>query len=93
VKIDGAVVKPARNIRLGETIEVFANDLNRTVRVVGFSGLRVGPKRVTELYEDLTAPEEWERKKESLAARVLSRPRGGGRPTKRDRRKLDEFLP
>lgn len=93
MRIDGSIVKAARNVRGGETIIVRVNDVVRTVRVLGVTERRIGPKMVAEYYDDLTPPEEWERNRRSHVDRILSRPKGTGRPTKRDRRKIDDWLP
>lgn len=94
VKIGGHTVKPARPVRPGETISArVVSGVTRTLRVVGVSDRRVGPKGVGAFFEDLTPPEELERAKRSLAGQVLSRPKGAGRPTKRERRQMDRFLP
>lgn len=91
VMVDGSVAKAARNVHVGETVVVRANDIVRTVKVVGITERRVGAKMVPLFFEDRTPPEEFERSRRSLAERILSRQRGGGRPTKRDRRKMDDW--
>jgi ribosome-associated heat shock protein Hsp15 len=93
VKLDGHAVKPARPVHMGEVFVVHTVALTRTVRVAGLSEKRVGAKVVASLLEDLTPPEEFERVRRSITEQVLARPRGAGRPTKRDRRRLDEWMP
>jgi ribosome-associated heat shock protein Hsp15 len=93
VKLDGHDVKPGRPVRVGDEYVVRTPGLTRTVRVVGVSDRRVGPKLVATLLEDRTPPEEIERARLSLAQQILTRPKGSGRPTKRERRQLDEWLP
>jgi ribosome-associated heat shock protein Hsp15 len=92
VKIMGVAVKPGRPVRVGETIVVRAvNGVHRTLIVRGVSNRRVGPKLVGTMFEELTPPEELARAERSLVAQVLSRPKGAGRPTKRERRELDRW--
>ena len=93
VKLAEQPVKPARPVHVGDVFVVRTDALTRTLRVAGVSDRRVGPKFVATLCEDLTPPEERERVRLSLAAQVLSRPKGAGRPTKRERRQIDRWLP
>ncbi|MGH8020131.1 MAG: RNA-binding S4 domain-containing protein [Opitutaceae bacterium] len=93
VKINDQPVKPGRPVRLGETIVARTTGPTRTVRVVGIADRRVGPKLAGTLLDDLTPQEEWDRARLSLAQQVLTRPKGSGRPTKRDRRLLDDLTP
>ena len=93
VKLAGQPVKPGRPVRLGEHYVVTTAGPTRTIRVVGIVDRRIGPKLVPTLLEELTPPEELERARRSAVEQVLARPRGSGRPTKRDRRRLEQFLP
>lgn len=93
VKLDGSTVKPARPVHLGEVYVVHTPALTRTLRVVGLADRRVGAKAVAGLMEDLTPPEEIERMRRSVVEQVLARPKGSGRPTKRDRREIDRWRP
>jgi len=93
VKLEGNPVKPARAVHMGEIFVVHTAALTRTVRVAGMSEHRVAARVVPGLLEDLTPPEEFERVRRSAAEQVLARPRGTGRPTKRDRRQIDLWLP
>jgi ribosome-associated heat shock protein Hsp15 len=90
VHVNGLRVKPAKEVHVGDTVEITADALRRTVRVAGLSDRR-GPASVAvTLYEET---------EESIAAREqyalerrLARPLGadlGARPTKLDRRRLD----
>ena len=92
VQINGDNVKPAREVKLGDTVSFRQGQVTRTVSVRGLSGVR-GPAPVArELYEETA---------ESLAAQVIARDRRHfarepalsieqGRPTKRERRDLDQ---
>ena len=93
VKLDNTAVKPARPTHIGEVYIVHTAHLTRTLRVVGLAERRVGPKAVGSLVEDLTPPEELARMRRSAAEQVFARPKGAGRPTKRERRQLDRWLP
>jgi ribosome-associated heat shock protein Hsp15 len=92
VKLDGHDVKPGRSVHVGEEYVVTTPGGIRTVRVAGLGERRVGPKLVATLLEDRTPPEERARARQSVAQQILLRPKGAGRPTKRDRRALERWL-
>lgn len=93
VRLDGVPVKPGRVVHLGETYVVHTAALTRTVKVAGISERRVGARAVATLLEDLTPTEEIERVRRSALEQVLARPRGSGRPTKRERRQMERWMP
>ncbi len=93
VKLDGVPVKPGRPVRAGETYVVHTPALTRTLRVAGVAERRVSARLVPTLLEDLTPPEELERVRRSAVEQVLARPKGAGRPTKRERRQIDRWMP
>jgi ribosome-associated heat shock protein Hsp15 len=93
VKLDGVPVKPARSAHPGEVYVVHTVALTRTLKVVGVAERRVGAREVPTLLEDLTPSEEFERMRRSAVEQVLARPKGTGRPTKRERRQIDQWLP
>lgn len=89
VKRNGERVKPARAVRLGDTYTALVGETTRIVKVVGLVEKRVGAPQVPQFMEDLTPPAEPERPREAGEAPPFYRPRGSGRPTKRDRRLLE----
>ena len=91
VKIAGQSVKPAHDVRVGETLLVRKERLTQTVKVLGLSEKRVGAAVAKTLVEDLTSPEEYAQARPSLLPPEAFRPKGLGRPTKKDRRDLDRF--
>lgn len=92
VRIGGQSAKPSREVREGDLIEAEIVEMTRTVKVRGFPKSRVGAKLVAEFVEELTPPEEFEkRRREPNLLPPGFRPRGTGRPTKRDRRELDDL--
>jgi ribosome-associated heat shock protein Hsp15 len=92
VRVNEHAVKPAREVRAGESVTVRQGLVTRTLRVVAIPHSRVGAKLVPEYCEELTLPEEFEQAREHRVQQVLTRAPGAGRPTKRDRRALDRFL-
>lgn len=91
VLVDGVRVKPSRAVRIGETIQAKTGDITRTVRVTGLIERRVAAAIAAENAEDLTPPEEYNKPREANYSRGIVRPRGAGRPTKKDRRQIDRI--
>lgn len=91
VKIGGESTKPAHEVRPGEVIVALVNQITRTVRVLADPPSRVGAKLVAQFAEDLTPPEEYARRREVNLLPPGFRPKGAGRPTKRERRQVDEL--
>lgn len=88
VKIQGARVKPAHSVRPGEVIEVqFPDGWLRRVKVLGLLDRRVGARLVPQYLEDLSPP----RPQAPALEPLFHRPKGRGRPTKRDRRQLQRL--
>lgn len=92
VRIDGEKVKPSRSLKIGEVVEVQQGLVARRVKAIGLIEKRVGAKLVPEVMEDLTPPEAYEVLQQTKAQSVLRRDRGAGRPTKKDRREIEELL-
>ena len=90
VHVNGARVKPSKEIRAGDTVEVRIGQLEWTVIVRGISGKR-GPASVaTTLYDE--TPESAATREQRAAELRASRPLGadlGGRPTKQARRNIE----
>ena len=63
-------------------------DLTRTVKVLGLLEQRVGAPAVAQFAEDLTPASEYEKRKDPVLKPLFFRPKGAGRPTKKDRRKM-----
>jgi ribosome-associated heat shock protein Hsp15 len=92
VTVNELEAKPAREVHAGETVMVRLGLMTRTLRVVAVPRSRVGAKLVAEYCADLTPPEEWEKARARSVQQVLAREKGSGRPTKRDRRLLDQLF-
>lgn len=92
VEVNGQVVKPAREVKAGDTVSVKQGSVERTVVVRGLSDVR-GPAPVAQqLYEE--TPESVQaREKAAQQRRIAPEPAHTiehGRPTKRGRRELDQ---
>jgi ribosome-associated heat shock protein Hsp15 len=91
VKIQGRNVKPAHAVRAGEIVTARIGDLTRTLRVLAPLEQRVAAKVVPQYAEDLTPAFEYQKARERTFAPVFTRPKGAGRPTKKERRALDQL--
>lgn len=85
-------VKASREIHVGEIIKVRKSPITKSFKVLALSGKRMGAKLVSEFLEDVTPPEEIELLEMQKNMRWSAREKGTGRPTKKDRRDLDDFF-
>jgi ribosome-associated heat shock protein Hsp15 len=92
VQLNGTLPKPAREVHPADIIIAQVGDLTRTLRAKGAPKSRIGAPLVPEYAEDLTPPQEYRKQKTDSAQVVGRRPRGSGRPTKRDRRQIEEIM-
>ena len=91
VKLGGVPVKSSHDVKVGEVYEITIEQLHKVVEVRALLGNRVGAKLVPDFMNDLTPAEEYERIQMIRQYNFERRDRGTGRPTKRERRDLDEF--
>lgn len=92
VKLNGEAVKASRNVKISDIYEVKTEEKRWTIKVSGLLPKRVQYKEAIHFYEDLTPPEETERiafqSASFYSGKRLSKI---GRPTKKERRDLDDF--
>ena len=91
VSMKGAQLKPSRTIRVGDIIDVRKPPITYSFRVLQAIEKRVGAKLVPEVMENVTTPEQYELLEMVKISGFIGRAKGLGRPTKKDRRSLDEF--
>ncbi|MBL4675770.1 MAG: RNA-binding S4 domain-containing protein [Mucilaginibacter sp.] len=91
VKLDGNNIKPSHEVKIGEVYNVSKGPEKRVIKITGLLENRVDAKTAVNFYEDITPEEETMAFKSMFHAPVLKRDRGTGRPTKRDRREIDEL--
>ncbi|MBR0539008.1 MAG: RNA-binding S4 domain-containing protein [Bacteroidales bacterium] len=91
VKVDGNPVKPSREVKEGDVIQVQIDQLHKVVEVKTVIKNRVSAKQVPEIYNDLTPKEEYERIEFMHAYKTEWRDRGAGRPTKKERRMIEKM--
>ena len=92
VNINGAQAKPSRMIKPGDIINVKKAPITYSFKVLQAIEKRVGVKLVPEIMENVTSPEQYELLEMSKISGFIDRARGTGRPTKKDRRSLDDFF-
>jgi ribosome-associated heat shock protein Hsp15 len=91
VKIDGVNSKPAKEVYGNELIQVRKNQMNYEIEVLDIPKSRVGAKLVDLYRKDRTPKEELERLDLLKFSKDHYRKKGMGRPTKKDRRDIDEY--
>ncbi|MFM9052301.1 MAG: RNA-binding S4 domain-containing protein [Bacteroidota bacterium] len=92
IMVDGQIVKPSRMVRAGDRIEVKRTGITLMVRILQPIEKRVGAKLIPEVYTDLTPPEVIEAYRLRALRASGFRDPGAGRPTKNERRALDDFF-
>lgn len=91
VRLNGADIKPSRTVRPGDTITVRKGAVTYTYKVLQLVEKRQGAKTVPDYAENLTPQEELDKLRAPVETFFLKRDRGAGRPTKKDRRQMDEL--
>ncbi len=92
ISINGSFIKASRMIKPGEVIHVRKPPVTYSFKVIQAIEKRVGAKLLPEVMENVTTPDQYEILEMSKISGFVDRARGTGRPTKKDRRSMDEFL-
>ena len=92
VTMNGVTMKPSKTIKEGDVVSVRKPPITYTFRVLKAIESRVGAKLVPEMLENITPKEQYDILEMSKISGFANRMRGTGRPTKKERRDLDEFL-
>jgi len=93
VSVAGQTVKPSKHIRAGDKIEIkWSGGLKRTIEVLQLTEKRLGAKLVAGYYKEHTSQKDIDEYKARVARAAAYRDPGAGRPTKKDRRDMDDFL-
>ncbi len=92
VTIGGQNVKPSRMVKVGDVVDVKKPPIVYSFKILKTIEQRVGAKLIPEVYENVTAPEQYELLEMSRISGFVDRARGTGRPTKKDRRSLENFF-
>lgn len=92
VMIDGVKMKPARMVKEGDVIQVRKPPVTYSFKILKAIQNRVGAKFVPEVLENVTSTDQYELLEMNRISGFVGRARGTGRPTKKDRRDLDDFI-
>jgi len=92
VTIGGMNVKPSRELKIGETIQLRRPPITRSYKVLALTESRMAAKMVPEFLLETTPASELEILEVQKNMSVYNRERGTGRPTKKERRDLDDFF-
>ena len=92
IKMNGIEVKPSRSFKIGDVFTVRKGPVTYTYRVLQLSANRLSAKLVPSYMEDITPPEQKEILELARYAAQSGRDRGTGRPTKKDRRDIEQFF-
>jgi ribosome-associated heat shock protein Hsp15 len=92
VQINGKVVKPSRDVFPTDQLIVRKKQINYQLTVLEIPDSRVGAKLVGLYRKDTTPEEALQHDELQRLAREYYRKKGEGRPTKKDRRTIDDYL-
>ena len=91
VRVNDATVKPSRDVYPGDNVTIRKDQVNYTLRVIEMPKSRVGPKLVDLFRVDTTSKEAFQHKELLKYSKEYYRKRGMGRPTKKDRRDIEDY--
>jgi len=92
VIIQNIQVKPSRNVKVGDVISIKRNPILFSFKVLALSENRMNAKLVSGFVENVTTPDQLELMELAKLAGQSGRDRGAGRPTKKERRDLEDFV-
>jgi ribosome-associated heat shock protein Hsp15 len=93
VKFDGLQAKAARNVNIGDEFEVKTEAKRWRIKVTGLLEKRVAASEAVKFYIDITPEEEIQRLQYQVSSfHTGKRQSKIGRPTKKERRELDDFM-
>ena len=92
VSVANSVVKSSKEIKPGDVIKIRKNQIDYQLKVLEIPKSRLGAKLVSIHIEDKTDKEQYEILKLRKLTQDYYRGKGEGRPTKKDRRDMDEYV-
>lgn len=92
IRVNGLVVKPSREVYPMDKITVRKNQINYQLQVLDVPESRLGAKLVDIYRKDITPKEAFEHDDILKFAKDHYRKKGTGRPTKKDRRNIEDYL-
>ena len=90
VKVAGVNAKPSKEVKPGDVIQVRKGTIVFTYKVLKALEHRVGAKLVPDYAENLTPQSELDKLRAPVETFFITRERGAGRPTKKDRREMEQ---
>jgi ribosome-associated heat shock protein Hsp15 len=91
VMIQGVNVKASRMIKVGDVIQVRKPPITYSFKVLEVTERRMGAKMVSQYLENVTTADQYEILELNKISGFVDRAKGMGRPTKKDRRELEQF--
>lgn len=91
VMINGVNVKPSHMIKIGEVIQVRKPPITFSFKVLALTENRMGAKLVPDYLKNVTTPDQYEIMEMNKISGFVNRAHGLGRPTKKERRDLEQF--
>jgi ribosome-associated heat shock protein Hsp15 len=91
VRLNGSIVKPAREVKIGDTVSINRHNASFEYKILDFPKSRLGPKLVADFLLNITSQEELNKFELYKESQKVYRSFGDGKPTKKDRRDLDDF--
>lgn len=92
VSIGNLPVKASRLVHTGETLKVRKSPITRSLKILALAEKRMSAKLIVDFVDDVTPERELDILEMQKNMRWSDRDRGAGRPTKKDRRELDNFF-
>ena len=91
VMIGGVNMKPSRMVKVGDVIQVRKPPITYSFEVLALTDRRMGVKLVPNYLKNVTTPDQYEILEMNKISGFVNRAKGLGRPTKKDRRELEQF--
>jgi len=92
VSIGTSAVKSSKEVKEGDTIKIRKNQIDYKIKVIQIPKSRIGAKLVSLHIQDVTDKEQYELLKLRKMSQDYYRNKGEGRPTKKDRREMDDYV-
>ncbi|WP_042720525.1 RNA-binding S4 domain-containing protein [Flavobacterium sp. B17] len=92
VSIGDSVVKSSKEVKEGDVIKIRKNQIDYKIKVIQIPKSRMGAKLVPLHIKDVTDKEQYELLKMRKMSQDYYRIKGEGRPTKKDRREMDDYV-
>lgn len=91
VTVNGNEAKPSKEVKTGDTVSVRKGSIHYTYKVLSPLDKRQGAKEVAKYAENLTPQSELDKLRAPTETFFIKRDRGAGRPTKKERRQMEEL--